>query len=65
MARIKIDGFLEHLDREIRQAIEAALMEVTPGAAVDAYAVHRAFKRALARKCSSWERIPDRYLKPD
>ena len=62
MARIKIEEVIDRLDSDIRNALEDAVNEVIPNANFDKYELFRAFKRAVGRKCSTWESIPDRYI---
>ena len=62
MARVKVEGVLEQWSSEVRAAIRAAIEEVAPGSEVDAEAVHRAFRRALLRKCGTWHHLHDRYI---
>lgn len=66
MARVKVEEIVEHLDHDLRRALAEAAEEVLPsGTRFDEYEFFRAFKRAVRRKCSTWERVPDRYVKPD
>ena len=60
MARVSIEAVVDQLDTEIRRALRDAVLEVLPGARFDEFQLFRAFKRAVGRKCSTWERIPDR-----
>lgn len=59
MARVRIEKIIDRLDSELRQALEDAVREVLPDAQFDSYELFRAFSRAVARKCSNWERVPD------
>jgi hypothetical protein len=60
MARIKVDVVIGHLEYNVRRALEAAVREVMkPEEAVNSHSLFRAFRRALHRKCSTWERVPD------
>jgi hypothetical protein len=59
MARVQIEEILDHLGGDIRRALGAAVEEVLPGANCDQYALFRAFKRAVGRKCNQWEQVPD------
>jgi len=44
----------------MRNALEAAVKEVLPDAgSFDRYELFRAFRRAVGRKCNTWESIPD------
>lgn len=65
MARIKIEGVLDHLDNELRQALEEAVRSSIPDANYDIRRLYKDFVRAAERKCSTWERIPDRYVQND
>jgi len=62
MARVKIEGVLEHLDSDLARALEEAIRSEIPGAQFDSRSVYRAFVRAAYRKCSTWESVPDRYV---
>lgn len=65
MARVKIGEIVEHLDHDLRNALAAAVNEVLPSAQVDAYTLFRAFKRAVGRKCNTWEQVPDHFVERD
>ena len=62
MARVKIEEVIDHLSSEIRKALEASIKEVLPHENVDSHQLFHAFKRAVGRKCSTWERVPDNYV---
>ncbi len=62
MARVKPEEIVEDLDSEFRRALGDAVREVMPGVQVDEYALFRAFKRAVGRKCSTWERVKDSHV---
>ncbi len=62
MARVKIEEIVDHLSSEFRRALADAVSEVVPHAKVDEYDLFRAFKRAVGRKCSAWETVPDHYI---
>lgn len=63
MAEVKIEEIINHLDSDIRRALEDAVRENFPDAHVDAWALFRSFVRAVGRKCRTWERVPDQYVK--
>lgn len=65
MAKIKIEEVIDHLDRELRRALEATLNEHFPNQSFDARSVFRTFKRQASRKCSTWENVPDQYINKD
>ncbi len=62
MARVQVENIVDHLSSEMRRALEDAVSEVVPGANVDAYELFRAFRRAVGRKCNTWESVPDHYV---
>ena len=63
MAQVKIDDIVYHLDSEFRNALQEALAEVAPNARIDVHAFFKAFQRAVYRRCSTWERVPDQYVR--
>jgi hypothetical protein len=65
MARVKIEDIIDHLSSEMRKALVAAVENELPDAEIDAHSLFRAFKRAVGRKCSTWESVPDSYVDID
>jgi hypothetical protein len=62
MARVKVDEIIDHLSSEIRSALAEALSEVAPDADVNEEHFFRAFKKAVYRRCNTWENVPDQYV---
>jgi hypothetical protein len=65
VARIQPEEVVDHLSSEFKPALEAAVNEVCPSAQFDRNELFRAFRRAVRRKCSTWENVPDRYVDCD
>ena len=65
MVRIQPDEIVDELSSEFRRSLVGAVNEVIPNTKFDSYELFRAFKRAVRRKCSNWERISDRYVEID
>ena len=65
MARVKIEPVIEHLRMKMRRALEAAIDEVQPNLEIDSHDLYRAFRRAIRRKCQTWESVPDQYVEQD
>jgi len=65
MARVKIEEIVDSLRSEMTKALEDAVRHVLPDAQVSRTQLFRAFKRAVGRKCSTWERIPNQYVEVD
>jgi hypothetical protein len=49
----------------MRKALADAVAQVIPGKDFDDRELFRAFRRAVGRKCSAWERVPSHYVKVD
>lgn len=67
MASVQMEEIVEHLRSEVRRALEDAVREVTQGQQVqfDSQELFRAFRRAVRRKCSQWEYVPDHCVEKD
>lgn len=65
MAKIKIEEIIDYLESDIKKALTESVKKVLPSANVDSSALFREFKRSVARKCNTWERVPDRYIEND
>ncbi len=59
MARIKMDEVVSALGNETKLALEDALEEVLPKVRFDRDTLFQAFQRAIDRRCSRWENVPD------
>jgi hypothetical protein len=64
MAEVKIEDVIDHLDTEIRQALEETIKSHFPNQNFDEREVFRTFVIMVGRKCSIWENVPDHYVKP-
>jgi hypothetical protein len=62
MARVNIENIIDYLDRDIRRALKDAVDKVLHGVKCDERKLFRAFKRAVSRRCSAWELVPDMYV---
>ena len=62
MARVKPEEIVDDLGSEFRRALADAVEEVTPDAEFDEYDLFRAFKRAVRRKCNTWEPVRDSHV---
>jgi len=62
MARIKLEEIIDDLSAEFRHALTDTIEEVMPEAQVDEQELYQAFKRAIHRKCSPWERVRDSHV---
>jgi hypothetical protein len=63
MARIRMEAVVDHLDREFKQAIQAAIAQ--SGAAIDAQQFYVTFRQKLVMSCKAWESVPDRCVEPE
>lgn len=62
MARVKIEDVIDHLSYEMKRALEDAVAEVARDARINRDELFRAFKRAVYRKCNTWEEVPDHFV---
>ena len=62
MARVKIEEVVDHLSTEIRKALSIAVNNVIPNVSFDERQLFREFRRAVSRKCNTWEQVPDQYV---
>lgn len=62
MARVKIEEIIEDLSSEMKRALEDAVKRILPGAEFDRNQLFREFRRAVGRKCSTWERVSDSHV---
>ena len=65
MAKVNIEEFIDHLDVEIRKALELTVREHFPNQEYNAKALFKTFKIETVKKCDSWERIPNKYIKSE
>ena len=63
MPQVKIEEIVDHLSYEIQRALEEAVHQTIPDSKFNSNMLFRNFVRAVGRKCSTWERVPDRYVK--
>lgn len=62
MASVNMEEIIDHLSSEVRRALEDAVQQVAPSVRVDSHELFRAFRRAIGRKCNTWEQVPDQYV---
>ena len=62
MSRVRIEEVIDHLSSEMRRALNESVKEVMPNSHFDEYELFRAFRRAVGRKCNTWESVPDHYV---
>lgn len=65
MARVNIDEIVDHLSTEMRKALKQAVENTIPDAEFDERELFRNFRRSVARKCATWENVPDHYVDSD
>ena len=63
MAQIQVEELVDHLSSEFRRALTDTIREVLPDADFDERAAYRVFKRAVGRKCNTWEAVPKNIIK--
>lgn len=63
MAKVKISGFIEEMEAELKKAIELALIRNLEEGTYDSKAIIKTFKTQFIDRCNSWESIPNKYIK--
>ena len=59
MAQVKIQSIIEHLDYDMKRALEEAVSRVSPDSDIDRNELYREFRRSVGRKCSTWVSVAD------
>jgi hypothetical protein len=65
MARVKIEGIVDHFSAQMRHALDEAVSKAVPGARFRSHELFLEFRRAVGRRCNTWEEIPSRLVEPD
>lgn len=65
MARVKMEEIVDHLSTEMRKALAIAVEKTIDDAEFNDRELYRAFRRAVGRKCNTWERVPDQFVDSD
>jgi len=65
MAKVNIEEFVDHLEVEVRKALEATMREHFPDQDFNSRAVFKSFKHRMVQKCNSWESIPNKYIRSE
>lgn len=63
MAQVKIQSIIEHLDYDMKRALEDAVSRALPDTNIDRNELYREFYRAVGRKASTWVNVPDHDVK--
>ena len=62
MAKVKIEDVIDHLDTEIRNALELTIRQHFPNLDFDKRELFRTFIRMVSKKCNTWENVPDNFV---
>lgn len=63
MAKIKIDGFIEELEVELKKTIEATMRLHFDEGSYSSKEIYKSFKKELIERCNSWESIPNKFVR--
>lgn len=63
MAKVKIEELIDHLDRELRKALQATLREHFPDQDYTVRSVFKTFQTEVGKKCNVWEEVPNKFIK--
>ena len=62
MARVKMTEVVDHLNVQVRAALDEAVERTLPGVEVDRRQLYREFRRALGARCKTWENVPNQVI---
>ena len=65
MARIKPMDIFDHLNVQMRAALDEAVVRALPGVEVDKRQLYLEFRRALAMRLKAWENVPNAAVDAD
>ncbi len=65
MAKIKVEEVIDHLERVFKSGLEETMKEYFPDKPFEIKDVYRTFRNKVAKKCSYWENVPDRFVERD
>lgn len=65
MARIKSVEIFDHLNPQMRAALDEAVGRALPGVEVDRRLLYLEFRRALAQRLKAWENVPNSAVDAD
>jgi len=65
VARIRPVDIFEHLNPQMRAALDEAVARTLPGVVVDNRQLYLEFRRALALKLKPWENVPNAVVDTD
>lgn len=65
MARIKMEGIIDYLERDLQRALEATVRSDAAHSEPDARRLFEQFRDNVRRQCRDWERVPDRFVDAD
>lgn len=65
MAKLNIEEVIDHLEDEMRKALQATLREHFPDLDFNSRAVFKTFKKQVEKKCNAWESIPNKFIRSD
>ena len=65
MAKVKIEEIIDHLDSEMKKALEDTFTKMAPSLKIDKNTIFREFIKAVRKRCSTWETVPDHFVESD
>jgi len=65
MAKVKIEEIIDHLDSEMKMALEDTFTKMAPSLKIDKNTIFREFIKAVRKRCGTWETVPDHFVESD
>ena len=65
MAKIRLEGIIDHLEIDLQRALEATVRGHAAHPDSDSRRLFQEFRQNVRRQCRDWERVPDRFVDAD
>jgi hypothetical protein len=65
MAKIRLEGIIDYLERDLQRALEATMREHVAHPESSGRRLFDEFRQNVRRQCRDWERVPDRFVEAD
>jgi len=63
MANIKISGFIDELEVNLKKTIEATMRKHFEEGTYNTKEIYKTFKKEMIERSNSWENIPNKFVR--
>jgi hypothetical protein len=65
MTKIKIEKVFNHLNDDLRKALEETIKQHFSGKPFDSREIFKTFQSNTSKRCSTWVRVPDVFVEKE